>query len=231
MESAHAYESDDAERRQRELGRALSATSALNAVDDVRVELRPGAALELGERVLVREPAAVDALGRHRVVGVGDEEDPRAERDRRRRRGGSGSRRRPSARGGGAPRSRPARRRASRASGSRSAGAARARAARPRSAGPACGGSPRGWRACRGRAGCPARRRSSISLASQAHAGRDARGELADLVGVARRCRRRARRPRGRGSRGARGSAACRSVPVASQLELADLGRVGPVDA
>src|SRR5262245_56731471 len=44
--------------------------------DDLRIELRPGAALELGDGALVRELGAVDAVGRHRVVGIGDEEDP-----------------------------------------------------------------------------------------------------------------------------------------------------------
>ena len=53
----------------------------LERLDDVRVELRPGAALELAQRVRRGKAAPVDAVGRHRVVGVGDEEDPRAERD------------------------------------------------------------------------------------------------------------------------------------------------------
>src|SRR3954454_2073870 len=51
--------------------------------DDARVELRPGAALQLGERVRLRQPPAVDAVRRHRVVRVDDEDDPRAERDLR----------------------------------------------------------------------------------------------------------------------------------------------------
>ena len=49
--------------------------------DHGRVELSSGTALELGERLLLLEPPAVDAVGGHRVVGVDDEDDPRAERD------------------------------------------------------------------------------------------------------------------------------------------------------
>src|SRR5207244_6203947 len=48
---------------------------------DLRVELRTGAALELRERLVRDEPATVGALRGHRVEGVRDEEDPRAERD------------------------------------------------------------------------------------------------------------------------------------------------------
>src|SRR5439155_1613683 len=45
---------------------------------DSWVELRARAALELGERLGLREPSAVDAIRRHRVVRVDDEDDPRA---------------------------------------------------------------------------------------------------------------------------------------------------------
>ena len=48
-----------------------------------RVELRARElALELGEGLVLREPLPVDAVRRHGVEGVGDEDDPRAERDR-----------------------------------------------------------------------------------------------------------------------------------------------------
>ena len=49
--------------------------------DDLGVELRAGAALDLRDRFLERERRAVEAVGRHRVEGVGDEDDARAERD------------------------------------------------------------------------------------------------------------------------------------------------------
>ena len=48
---------------------------------DVGIELRVGAALDLGDRDLVRERAAVGAVAGHRVVGVGDRDDARHERD------------------------------------------------------------------------------------------------------------------------------------------------------
>src|SRR3954469_3831967 len=48
---------------------------------DGRVELRVRALLELQERLLLGEPAAVRALGGHRVVRVGDADDASAERD------------------------------------------------------------------------------------------------------------------------------------------------------
>src|SRR4051794_16786112 len=49
-------------------------------VDAARVELAPGAAAQLGERLVDRHRGAVAALARHRVEGVGDEQDPRLER-------------------------------------------------------------------------------------------------------------------------------------------------------
>lgn len=48
---------------------------------DVGVELRPGAPPELGECVGGTHGAAVRAIGCHRVVGVADGDDPRAEWD------------------------------------------------------------------------------------------------------------------------------------------------------
>src|SRR5436309_15395927 len=50
-------------------------------VDDLRVELRARATLELLERVARRQRLAVDALARHRVVRVGNEDDACAERN------------------------------------------------------------------------------------------------------------------------------------------------------
>ena len=176
-------------------GAPVSASSDLNASTTCGIELRAGAALELPQRVLVREASAVHALGRHRVVGVATKRI-RAPSGIGRRRGCSGSRRRPSARGGAAPRSRPARCRASRASGSRSGGAARARAARVRSAGPACGGSPRGSRAFRRRANCRPGGAAPTRSSRGRSAGRSAR-RAPRLPPSARRCRHRARQPRG----------------------------------
>src|SRR5262249_2843080 len=49
--------------------------------DDRRVELRPSATLQLGESGFARLPRAVLPVGRHRVVRVGDEDDPRLEGD------------------------------------------------------------------------------------------------------------------------------------------------------
>jgi hypothetical protein len=49
--------------------------------DDARVELRAGAAHELGDRVIVRHGRAVRAVRGHRVVGVAGEDDAAAERD------------------------------------------------------------------------------------------------------------------------------------------------------
>src|SRR5947209_4443480 len=50
--------------------------------DDLRVELGAGAALELEQRLGWRQTLVlVDAAGRHRVEGVGDEQDARGERD------------------------------------------------------------------------------------------------------------------------------------------------------
>src|ERR671935_3254140 len=50
-------------------------------VHDLRVELAARAALELRDRVLGQDSSPVDALGGHGVVRVGDEDDPRPERD------------------------------------------------------------------------------------------------------------------------------------------------------
>ena len=51
--------------------------------DDVGVELRPGAALELLERLVRAQRAAIDAIRGHCVVGVDDEDDSRSQRDLR----------------------------------------------------------------------------------------------------------------------------------------------------
>ena len=49
--------------------------------DDRWVELRPGAAEDLRQGLVARAAAAVDAVGRHRVEGVRDEDDPSADGD------------------------------------------------------------------------------------------------------------------------------------------------------
>src|ERR671925_143227 len=54
---------------------------SLEGRDDVGVELRAGTPLELVNGVVVRQLAPVDALTRHRVIRVGDEEDAGAERN------------------------------------------------------------------------------------------------------------------------------------------------------
>jgi hypothetical protein len=51
-------------------------------LDAHRVELAPGAAAQLGERVVDRHRRAVGPLARHRVERIRDVEDPRLERDR-----------------------------------------------------------------------------------------------------------------------------------------------------
>ena len=69
-------------------------------VDDGGANWRAGVAAQLRERGgLATSPAGSGAVGRHRREGVADEDDLRAERDRRRRPAGRGSRGRPSARG------------------------------------------------------------------------------------------------------------------------------------
>src|SRR5690349_2205038 len=50
-------------------------------VDDVGVELGAGALAEATACLLAAEPLAVGPVGRHRVEGVADEDDPRLERD------------------------------------------------------------------------------------------------------------------------------------------------------
>src|SRR5438067_5225495 len=50
-------------------------------VHDARVELRPGALAQAPQGLGCREPLAVWPVGRHRVEGVADEDDPRLERD------------------------------------------------------------------------------------------------------------------------------------------------------
>src|SRR5215471_4402567 len=54
---------------------------ALEDVDDSGVELRAGATIEFEQRLARRDRVAEDARPRHRVVGVGDGDDARAERD------------------------------------------------------------------------------------------------------------------------------------------------------
>ena len=58
------------------------ASTARNTFDDRGVELRPGAAPELGQRVGALHRAPVRAVGGHRVPGVADRDHARAERDR-----------------------------------------------------------------------------------------------------------------------------------------------------
>ena len=80
--------------------RARSASSARRKRGhDGRVELRAGAALELGAGGRLAERGAVAAVGGHRLVGVGDREDARLDRDLRPRAGRAGSRGRRGARG------------------------------------------------------------------------------------------------------------------------------------
>ena len=54
---------------------------ASGELDQLRVELGSGAAAQLLERVLGADRVAVGAALGHRLVGVADEDDPRAERD------------------------------------------------------------------------------------------------------------------------------------------------------
>src|SRR5207248_1814039 len=49
--------------------------------DELLIELRARAALELAHRDLVRQRLAVGAVRRHRVVGVGDGDDAPEDRD------------------------------------------------------------------------------------------------------------------------------------------------------
>ena len=60
-------------------------------LDDDGVELGAGAALELAHRVHRGDRVAVGVARRHDVVGVGDGDDPRQQRDLARRPGGAGS--------------------------------------------------------------------------------------------------------------------------------------------
>ena len=118
---------------------ALPVEAADQRLGDLGVELRPGAARELGDRLGVRARRAVGAVGRDRAVGVAGEDDPAADRDRRRRAACRGSRRRSSARARGARSSRsrtsPARRRGS---ARRSPGARASAPTRRRSGARAC---------------------------------------------------------------------------------------------
>src|SRR5712691_1960130 len=59
----------------------LVAPDVLERVDDTRAELRPGVAAELLERGVDASGAAVRAVARQRIEGVGDEDDPRGEGD------------------------------------------------------------------------------------------------------------------------------------------------------
>src|SRR5207247_11123104 len=54
---------------------------ALADCDHLRVELRPGTFVEPTNRFLQREALAVGPVGRHRVVGVANEDDPRLDRN------------------------------------------------------------------------------------------------------------------------------------------------------
>ena len=67
---------------------------------ELGIELRAGAALDLADRDLVGQGAAIGAVGRHRVVGVGDRDDAADERDVVAGRARAGSRRRRTTRGG-----------------------------------------------------------------------------------------------------------------------------------
>ena len=69
--------------------------------DELGIELRPGVAAQLVDRGFVRHRPLVRPVVDHRVVGVGDGDDPRAERDLVGRAGRTGSRGRRTARGGG----------------------------------------------------------------------------------------------------------------------------------
>ena len=108
-----------------------------------RVELRPGAAVELGERVADRAGAAVGPVAGHRVEGVRDREDARARAGSPRPRVRPGSRRRPSARGGGARTgARREGRRSRRRAGRRPAGAHGSARARTSSRAPGLSSTP-----------------------------------------------------------------------------------------
>ena len=60
---------------------ARASRTARSASTTGGIELRPGAASELGHRGLVRERAAVGAVGRHRAPGIARADDARDERD------------------------------------------------------------------------------------------------------------------------------------------------------
>src|SRR3954471_18181358 len=60
---------------------ALERQDPLQSGDAARAELAPSRAPQLVERLAGRAGGAVDAGGEHRVEGVGDVDDPRAERD------------------------------------------------------------------------------------------------------------------------------------------------------
>src|SRR5690606_26173146 len=72
--------------RHRLAARTLFLAQDLDAHDElageVRVELRARAALDLGDGDLVRQGAAVGAIARHGVVGIGNRDDAGDERNR-----------------------------------------------------------------------------------------------------------------------------------------------------
>src|SRR5262249_58992789 len=68
-------------RRENGVGLARDAQLLGECLDHGRIELRPRAAFELGKRFSLRYRRVIRPFGRHRVVGVGDEDDPCAEWD------------------------------------------------------------------------------------------------------------------------------------------------------
>ena len=144
-------------RRASALGMRARPTTAQNASTTWGSNCDAGAAAQLLERDLGAHAGPVRPVRDHRVVGVADRDDARAERDALARAARPGSRSRPSARGSSARAARP-----------RSARAPRVRMRSPitrvrahegpllaRSAGPACRGSSPGSPPCRCRAATP----------------------------------------------------------------------------
>src|SRR5262249_8085489 len=67
--------------RRRAGGSAAASEYARTHLDDARIELRSGCLVQSAQRLLGKEPLAIWPVGRHRVVRVADEDDPRLDRD------------------------------------------------------------------------------------------------------------------------------------------------------
>ena len=146
--------------------------------DDERIELPSALALDLVDRGIDRNRPPVGAIGRQGVERVGDQDQPRAERDLGARRGRPGSRRRPSARDDAGRSSPRARRRGRAAARTRSSDAVPRAGARPRSAAPACSGFRRAARSCRRRGATLRGERARAPHPRRRAAGRGRRSAL-----------------------------------------------------